>query len=60
MNCLNLDGANNRIMFFITEEVKETILDISQGILKVLWMSSYNLLCIAEVSNSKVFDCTAC
>ena len=56
----NLDGANNRIMFFITEEVKETILDISQGILKVLWMSSYNLLCIAEVSNSKVFDCTAC
>ena len=25
----NLGGANNRVMFFITEEAKETILDFS-------------------------------
>ena len=30
-------------MFFITEEVKETILDFSQGTVKVLWMLSYDL-----------------
>ena len=32
----NLDGANNAIMFFITEEVKEAISDFSQGTVKVL------------------------
>ena len=32
----NLRGANNRVMFFIIEEVKETILDFSQGTVKVL------------------------
>ena len=26
----NLDGTNNRLLFFINEEVKETILDFSQ------------------------------
>ena len=31
----NLDGANNKI-FFIIEEVKETVLDFSQGTVKVL------------------------
>ena len=31
---LNING--NTTMFFITEEVKETILDFSQGTLKVL------------------------
>ena len=32
----NLGRNNNRLMFFITEEAKETILDFSQRILKVL------------------------
>ena len=33
----NLSGSNNRVMFYITEEEKETILDISQGTVKVLF-----------------------
>ena len=32
----NLDRAGNTTMFFIIEEVKETILDFSQEIMKVL------------------------
>ena len=32
----NLDGAGNAIVYFILEEAKETILDFSQGIVKVL------------------------
>ena len=32
----NLDRAENTTMFFIIEEVKETVLDFSQGIVKVL------------------------
>ena len=32
----NLDRAANTTMFFITEEEKETVLDFSQGIVKVL------------------------
>ena len=32
----NLDGAENTTMFFITEEAKETVLDFSQGTVKVL------------------------
>ena len=32
----NLDGNNNRLLFFITEEVRETILDFLQGTVKVL------------------------
>ena len=32
----NLSGNNNRLMAFIIEEVKETILDFSQGTEKVL------------------------
>ena len=32
----NLSGSNNRGMFYITEEEKETILDFSQGTAKVL------------------------
>ena len=31
-----LDVNNNSLMFFIIEEVKETILDFSQGNIKVL------------------------
>ena len=33
----NLSGSNNRVMFYITEEEKETILDFSQGTVKVLF-----------------------
>ena len=32
----NLDGAENTTMFFVTEEAKETVLDFSQGTVKVL------------------------
>ena len=32
----NLSGKNNRLMFIIIEEAKETILDFSQGTVKVL------------------------
>ena len=39
----NLDRNRDTKMFFITEEVKETILDFSQGTVKALRMSSYDL-----------------
>ena len=32
----NLDRANNRVMFFIIEEMKKIILGFSQGTVKVL------------------------
>ena len=32
----NLDRAANRTMFFIIEEAKQTVLDFSQGTVKVL------------------------
>ena len=32
----NLDRAQTATMFFITEEAKETVLDFSQGSIKVL------------------------
>ena len=32
----NLSGNNNRLIFFIIEKAKETILDFSQGTVKVL------------------------
>ena len=32
----NLDRDGNTTMFFITEEAKETVLDFSQGTVKVL------------------------
>ena len=34
----NLDKEGNTTMFFIIEEVKETVLDFSQGTVKVLWV----------------------
>ena len=34
----NLDRAGNLAMLFIVEEAKETVLDFSQGTVKVLWM----------------------
>ena len=39
----NLEDAENTLIFFTIEEVKETILDFSQGTVKVLRMSSYDL-----------------
>ena len=32
----NLDRARNTIMFFIVKEAKETVLEFSQGTVKVL------------------------
>ena len=32
----NLDRAGNTTMFFIIEEAKETVVDLSQGTVKVL------------------------
>ena len=34
----NLDRAGNARIYFILEEAKETVLDFSQGTVKVLWM----------------------
>ena len=34
----NLDKVGNTTMFFIIEQAKETVLDFSQGTVKVLWM----------------------
>ena len=39
----NLDWDGDTAMFFMIEEAKETILDFSQGTVKVLWMSSSDL-----------------
>ena len=39
----NLDRDGNTTIFFIIEEAKETILDSSQGTVKVLRMSSYSV-----------------
>ena len=33
----NLNGERNTTMLFIVKEAKETILDFSQGTVKVLW-----------------------
>ena len=62
----NLERARNTILFFITEEAKETVLDFSQGTLKVLkiffteWfnfyqykMTQYNSLNV-KLSNSQL------
>ena len=34
----NLDKGGNTRIYFILEEAKETVLDFSQGTVKVLWM----------------------
>ena len=63
----NLDRARNTAMFFITEEAKETVLDFSQGTVKVFGsvikceqfyfyqhkMTQYNSLNV-KLSNSQV------
>ena len=38
----NLGGANNRVIFFITGEAKESDLDCSKASVRVLLMSSNN------------------
>ena len=35
---VNLDKAENTRIYFILEKSKETVLDFSQGTVKVLWM----------------------
>ena len=45
----NLDRAGNTTMFFIVEEAKETVLDFSQGTVKVckynwMWLSSLTFI----------------
>ena len=37
----NLDRAGNTRIYFILEEAKETVLDFSQGTVKILWMQFY-------------------
>ena len=54
----NLDQAESATITFIIEEAKKTILDFSQGTVRVIWMSSYDLTRLAHVA--KVFDCTVC
>ena len=46
----NLDQAAGAIMFFITEKMKETISDFSQGTVKVLLMCSIILFCSNIIS----------
>ena len=41
----NLNRPENTKMFFINEEAKETLLDFSQGPMRVLWMCSTVLFC---------------
>ena len=41
---------DNTIVLLIIEELKETILDFSQGTVKVLWMCSTMLFCFIKIS----------
>ena len=56
----NLDSENNKSMFFITEELKEAILDFWLGTVRVLWISLCHLVRVAKVSDCKVSDRTPC
>ena len=49
-NFTNLDRNGNSTMFFIIEEAKETVLDFSQGTVKVLRMCSTILFCSNIIS----------
>ena len=40
----NLDRAEGSTMFFIIEEGKETVLDFSKRIVKVLLLFSFNII----------------
>ena len=46
----NLDQTESAIMFFILEEVKNTILDFSQGSVRVLWTCLMNFFCFDIIS----------
>ena len=46
----NVNKSGNITMFFIIEEAKETVLDFSQGTVKVLWMCSTILFCSNIIS----------
>ena len=39
----NLSGNNNRLMLFIIEEARETVLNFPRETVKVLWMLLYVL-----------------
>ena len=41
----NLDWEQSATTFFIIEKANETVLDFSQGTLKVLWICSTLLFC---------------
>ena len=51
----NLNWERNTKMFFIIEEVKETILDFSHGTVKVLWMCSTILINVLILINSTMY-----
>ena len=43
----NLSGNNNRLIFFIVEKVKETILDLTQGTVKsIIILFCFNIISI--------------
>ena len=46
----NLDRDGNTTIFFIVKEAKRTILDFSQGTIKVLWVRSAILFCFNIIS----------
>ena len=57
----NLNRAEQTTMFFIIKEAKEAILDFSQGTVKVLWISPYDLARLALAARvAKVFNRTVC
>ena len=39
----NLDRAEGATMFFVIEEAKETVLDFSRGMVKVLWLQFHEI-----------------
>ena len=41
----NLDRVENTRIYFILEEAKETVVDFSQGTVKVLWMKFHSVHC---------------
>ena len=48
----NLDREENATMFFVIEKAKDTVLDFSQGTVKVLWMQFH---CVQSNVNSLIF-----
>ena len=50
----NLDTAGNTRIYFILGEAKETVLDFSQGTVKILWMC-YRMQLNTISSNNLIF-----